>query len=84
LFPWFKPLITPLLKDNYGRLIDFLSQISKVSYFNAIDLVDFFMHHWFPGSFLDVATLGVHKYSRTPVLAICAPIRALSLISSSG
>ena len=33
------------LKGNYGRLIDFLSQISKLSYFNLLDLVDFSMHH---------------------------------------
>jgi len=25
-------------EDNYGRLIDFLSQISKLSYFNVLDL----------------------------------------------
>jgi len=35
---------TSLLKDNYGRLIDFLSQISKLSYFNLLDLADFLMH----------------------------------------
>jgi len=33
------------LKDNYGRLIDFLSQISKLFYFNLLDLVDFLIHH---------------------------------------
>jgi len=32
-------------EDNYGRLIDFLSQISKLSYFNVLDLADFMMHH---------------------------------------
>jgi len=47
------------LKDNYGRLIDFLSQISKLSYFNLLDLVDFLMHHWFRVSYFDVSTLGV-------------------------
>jgi len=26
-------------------LIDFLSQISKQSYFNLLDLADFLMHH---------------------------------------
>ena len=30
--------------DNYGCLIDFLSQISKLSYFNLLDLADFVMH----------------------------------------
>ena len=34
-----------ILKDKYGRLIDFLSQISKLYYFNLLDLADFFMHH---------------------------------------
>jgi len=32
-------------EDNYGRLIDFLSQISKLSYFNALDVADFMMMH---------------------------------------
>jgi len=32
------------LKDNYGRLIDFLKQISKLSYFNLLDLADFMMY----------------------------------------
>jgi len=27
-------------------LIDFLSQISKLSYFNLFDLADFLMHAW--------------------------------------
>jgi len=31
-----------LMKD----LIDFLSQISKLSYFNLFDLADFLMHAW--------------------------------------
>jgi len=31
-------------KDNYGRLIDFLSQISKLSNFNMLDLAYFMMH----------------------------------------
>jgi len=35
----------PVLKDNYGRLMDFLNRISKLSYFNLIDLADFLMHH---------------------------------------
>jgi len=38
-------------EDNYERLIDFLSQISKLSNFNALDLADFMMHHWLPVSF---------------------------------
>ena len=38
-------------QDNYERLIDFLSQISKLSNFNVLDLADFMMHHWFPVSF---------------------------------
>jgi len=32
------------LKDNYGYLMDFLSKISKLSYFNVLDLTDFMMH----------------------------------------
>ena len=32
-----------LLKDNYGRLIDFLNRISKLSCFNLIDLADVLM-----------------------------------------
>jgi len=32
-------------ENNYGRLIDFLSQISKLSNFNMLDLADFMMHH---------------------------------------
>jgi len=55
------------LKDNYGRLIDFLSQISKLSNFNLHDLADFLMHRRF--RVFDVATLGVRQYIRTPVLA---------------
>jgi len=34
------------LEDDYGRLIDFLSQISKLSCFNVLDLPDFTMHHY--------------------------------------
>jgi len=30
--------------NNYERLIDFLSQISKLSYFNELALADFMMH----------------------------------------
>jgi len=33
------------LKDNYERLIEFLIQISKPSYFTLLDLADFLMHH---------------------------------------
>jgi len=32
-------------EDSYRRLIDFLSQISKLNYFNVLDLADFIMHH---------------------------------------
>jgi len=31
-------------EDNYGCLIDFLSQISKLFYFNLLHLADFMMH----------------------------------------
>jgi len=31
-------------EDNIGRLIDFLSQISKLSNFHMLDLADFMMH----------------------------------------
>jgi len=47
------------LKDMYGRLIDFQGQISKLSYFNLLDLSDFLMHHLFPVTFFNVAILGV-------------------------
>jgi len=47
------------LKDKYGRLIDFLSHISKLSYFNLLNLADLLMHLWYPVPFFDVATLGV-------------------------
>jgi len=32
-------------EHNYGLLLDFLSQISKLSYFNMLDLADFMMQH---------------------------------------
>ena len=32
-------------EDSYGCLIDFLSQILKLYYFNVPDLADFIMHH---------------------------------------
>jgi len=32
------------LKDDYGRLIDFLGQIWKLSSFNLLDLADILMH----------------------------------------
>jgi len=38
-------------EDNYERLIDVLSQISKLSNFSVLDLVDFMMHRWFPVAF---------------------------------
>jgi len=31
-------------EDNYGCLIDFLSQISNLFYFNLLDLADFMKH----------------------------------------
>jgi len=40
------------LKDNYGRLFDFLKQISKLSYFNLLDLADFLCIISFPFRFL--------------------------------
>jgi len=33
------------LKENYGRLTDLLSKISKLSYINLLDFADFLMHH---------------------------------------
>jgi len=33
------------LKNNYGRLIDFLIQILKLSYINMLALADVLMHH---------------------------------------
>jgi len=66
-----------LREGNYGRLIDFLSQISKLSNFNLPDFADFMMITSFPFPFLC-------QYSRTPVLAICPSFRASSFIGSSG
>ena len=34
-----------LREGNYGRLIDFLSQISQLSNFNLLDFADFMMDH---------------------------------------
>jgi len=34
-----------LREVNYERLIDFLSQISKLSNFNLLEFADFMMHH---------------------------------------
>jgi len=47
------------LKDIYGRLINLQGQISKLSYFNLLDLPAFLMHLVFPVSFFDVAILDV-------------------------
>jgi len=44
-------------EDNYGRLIDFLSQISKLSNFNMLDLAGFKMHFLFPVSFFCANTV---------------------------
>ena len=33
-----------MFKNNYGRLIDFLSRISNLFYFELLDLGDFLMH----------------------------------------
>jgi len=41
-FSWVKLHTT---EDNYRRLIDFLSHISKLSNFNMLDFADFMMHH---------------------------------------
>jgi len=38
-------------EDNYERLINFLSQISKLFNFNVLGLADFMMHHWLPVCF---------------------------------
>jgi len=38
-------------EDNYGPF-DFLSQISKLSYFNVLGLADFMLYHCFPFRFL--------------------------------
>jgi len=32
-------------EDSYGRLIDFLIQISKLAYFNVLDLAHVIMRH---------------------------------------
>jgi len=40
-------------ENCYRRLIDVRSQISKLYYFNMLDLTDFMMHHYsFPFRFL--------------------------------
>jgi len=33
------------LKNNYGRLLDFLNKVSKLSYVNLLGLADFLMHY---------------------------------------
>ena len=48
-------------EDNYERLIDFLSQISKLFNFNVLDLADFMMHHWIPVCFFCANTVA-HLY----------------------
>ena len=48
-------------EDNYERLIDFLSQISKLFNFNVLDLADFMMHHWCPVCFFCAKTVA-HLY----------------------
>jgi len=40
--------IPKLIQRYYRCSIDFLSQISKLSYFNVLDLSDFLMHHHLP------------------------------------
>jgi len=52
--PKWKCLLAPaLLEGNYGRLKDFLSQDSKLSHLNLLDLADFFIYHYgFPFRFL--------------------------------
>jgi len=51
-FKWaLKKRVFYLVRSNYmnpednGRFIHFLSQISKLSYFNMLDLADVMMHH---------------------------------------
>ena len=44
-------------EDNYERLIDFLSQTSKLYNFSVLDLADCMMHHWFPVSFFCANTV---------------------------
>jgi len=46
------------LKDVYGRSIDLQGQMSKLSYFNLLDLAAILMHLLFPVSLFHVATLG--------------------------
>jgi len=57
------------LKDNYGHLIDFLIEISKLSYFNFLDLADFFDASIVSRFLSWCGNLGVRYYSRKCVLA---------------
>jgi len=47
-------------EDNYGRLTDFLIQISKLFYFNVHDLADFIMHHHKVSRFVFCANTVAH------------------------
>ena len=38
-------------RDNYRHLIDFVSQMSKLSHLNLLDLTNFMMNHQFTVSF---------------------------------
>jgi len=64
-------------EDNYERLIDFLSQISKLFNFNVLDLADFMMHHWFPVCFfvliqLHTCTCNLFRFELRHWLAVQA------------
>jgi len=48
-------------EDNYGPLIDFLSQTSQLFYLNVLGLADFMMYHWFPVSFF--VPISSHTYA---------------------
>jgi len=58
-------------EDNYGRLIDSLRQISKLSYFNVLDLADFYDAS-LVSRFVSCANTVAHQHS---VLAICTSFR---------
>jgi len=69
-------------EDNYERLIDFLSQISKLFNFNVLDLADFMLHHWFPVCFF--VLIQSHTITVAHLYLQYVSFRASPSVGSSG
>jgi len=69
-------------EDNYERLIDFLSQISKLFNFNVLDLADFMLHHWFPICFF--VLIQSHTITVAHLYLQYVSFRASPSVGSSG